>query len=299
MSQSVLFVINPIAGGGNLDIEEDIRACCSQTNFLPHYYETTGKGDLLKIKDRIRKTKPSAVFACGGDGTVNMVGRLLAGKEQPLGILPSGSANGLAAELGITTDLERSLRAFNNRQVLNIDILRINREHLCFHLADVGANALLIREFEKGSGRGQLGYFVGFLKRIFKRVVTTAEIRFQDQSISRRIEMIVFANATRFGTGAVINPEGEINDGRFELCIFRPFPRRHIPALALDFFRGTINHSKYVEIIPATQASVGLARPLPIQVDGELLPAAREIKVELHPQKLKVIVPRSESASLF
>lgn len=105
--------------------------------------------------------------------------------------------------------------------------------------------------------------------------------------------MITFANARKYGTGALINPNGKVDDGRFEICVFEPYPRWQLPHLTYLFFTGRLNNSKYVEILSTTKGTISLAKPQPLQVDGEMIGETTEITVELHPDKLQLIVPET------
>ena len=100
--EKILFIINPVSGGKEKqDWETSIRDFFKD---LPHQVEifiTTGKDDFVSITHHIETLQPQKVVAVGGDGTVKMVAEILREKSIVLGILPAGSANGMAKELNI------------------------------------------------------------------------------------------------------------------------------------------------------------------------------------------------------
>lgn len=256
--------------------------------------ETTGEGDLERINTLIQEEKPETVVACGGDGTVNLVARALLGTPVNMGILPLGSANGLATELCIPENVPGALDVLLKGQPLPLDGLLINGKHHAFHLADAGYNARLVQEFESGDQRGQLGYARSFLRVARNRPLAKFKIRTDQKTFSRRSVMATFANARRYGTGAIVNPDGRTDDGQFELCLFLPWPRWYLVWMSVLFFIGQIDKSRYVKIIPCRTLQLEVDRPMPLQVDGELVGEARSISVEVLKDKVQVLRPAED-----
>ncbi|MFN7117444.1 MAG: diacylglycerol/lipid kinase family protein, partial [Saprospiraceae bacterium] len=227
------------------------------------------------------------------DGTINLVGGALLGKMVPLGIIPLGSANGMATELLIPKDVAGSVQVLLEGKIIDMDVLEVNKEHLCFHLADVGFNAKLIQQFDEAPGRGKLTYLWGFLKTIWQKEGVRTLIQTPNRQLKQSIEMITFANATKYGTGALINPQGKIDDGQFEACIFKPYPRWEIPHLTWLFFTGKLDNSRHIRILSTAEIEVVLARAQPLQIDGEVVGEVKKVTVKVHPEKVPVLVPQA------
>ncbi len=270
-----------------------IEQYCPEKNWQYQLLETTGEGDAARIEEAIAGFSPDTAVACGGDGTVNLVSRALLGKECRLGIIPLGSANGLATEFGISKNIEEALDVLDAGKVVTMDALKVNGEHFCFHLSDIGYNAKLIESFEREGARGQLGYARQFLRTMRERPVSKYEVETAGRRFKERAVMITFANARRYGTGAAVNPRGQIDDGRFEVCIFRPWPRWYIFWLGILFFIGRLDESRYVKILSVKDVIVRTALPLPLQVDGELLGERVEVQVEILKEKVETWTPAS------
>src|SRR5687768_5579733 len=93
----ILFVINPVSGGKvKTDWEEQIRNYFRESPHNMDFYLLSGKSDEVSVAHHIESVNPQRVVAVGGDGTVKMVAELLKEKNIPLGIIPAGSANGMA-----------------------------------------------------------------------------------------------------------------------------------------------------------------------------------------------------------
>lgn len=102
---------------------------------------------------------------------------------------------------------------------------------------------------------------------------------------------MTFANASKYGTGAVINPEGKLDDGKFELVIVKPFPRIKLLSIAWKMFTRRLHTSDYVEIISCTKALVISNKKTTLQIDGEIIGKVKEIRLESLPKSLWVMIP--------
>ncbi len=285
----ILFVINHKSGRGNDDslkglIEEQAKS----QNFDAQIYSMTGN-DNEHIRAEIKRFSPSIVAAAGGDGTVKMMAEILAGTKTALAIIPYGSANGMAKELNIT-DIDIALELIHKGKKKLIDLININNE-ICIHLADVGLNARVVKRFEKDPKRGKLTYAKHLFGEMFFLKNYRFQIAYDNKNIRRKGVSITFANASKYGTGAVINPKGIIDDGKFELVIVKPFPRVQLLSIAWKMFMGRLHTSDYVEIISCKEANIISNRKTTLQIDGEVIGKVKEINLSVLPKALTVLVP--------
>jgi len=291
----LLFILNPVAGPEDQEpVQPKISDYCRSNDFPYHITETKGDGnDLQRIREALDQQKPELVFACGGDGTVNMVGQTLMGQNIPLGVLPLGSANGLATELNLPYNVRDCMDVLIHGKTIAMDPLLINQSHYSFHLADVGYNARLIQQFEEMDQRGKIGYAKGFFKVIRDRPV--ANIRYQEDGTwkEKKVIMAVFANARKYGTGAIINPDGKLDDGQFEVILFRPWPRWYFVYLGLLSYLGRIKRSAYVKVLSQKKIHLSTDVPMDMQIDGEPMGSTRKVTVEICPEKVQLKVPDS------
>src|SRR5690606_14830049 len=120
-------------------------------------YQTTGDDDAKHIKDIVEKKSVDRILVAGGDGTIQLVAKAVLDLNIPLGIIPAGSANGLASNFNIPDNLEEQVKIVLGDHFINMDVISVNN-HLCLHIADIGINAHLIKNYENSSMRGKLGY---------------------------------------------------------------------------------------------------------------------------------------------
>lgn len=289
--RKLLFVINPISGGiDKEDLDARIVEFCRNEGIEPHFFHTTGEDDANRIWFLSRELRPDAIVAVGGDGTVNLVGTMLIDKNVPLGIIPQGSGNGLSKDLNIPQDFEEALRMLTACNVHAIDTLEINGKP-SLHLSDLGFNALIVKRFDEGDTRGPAAYawhvareYVGYQPREYE-VVTDGE------TFKGKAFMIAIANANTFGSNAMINPEGMIDDGQFEVCILEEFPKLEGIGILYQLFNGEIHNSLRSRILQCRRAVILNLEREYLQIDGEIIDSPERVEVVIKPGSLKVLLP--------
>src|SRR6185437_3448082 len=153
---------------------------------------------------------------------------------------------------------------------------------------DLGLNGRLIKYFDQSNIRGMWGYVRMLLKILIEGKPVNAHIVADGIDKNFSAYMIVIANATKYGTGAVINPEGSVNDGQFELVVVRKISL--VEFLKLFLKRVPFNPKK-VEIFEATKAVITVKRKTHFQIDGEYLGEINKVSVEIMPAALNILVP--------
>jgi len=284
----ILFIINPISGGKNKNSWE--TAIREYFQDLPHrveMYVLTGKDDTGSVQYRIEKLQADRVVAVGGDGTVSLVAKQILGIPVIMGILPAGSANGMAKELGIPENQKEALDIITGSCIKCCDVIRINDEDLCIHLSDVGLNARLVKYFDESKWRGMWGYARMVIKALLRKRLMSAHIVSDDRDITTSAFMIVIANASKYGSGAMVNPVGDHSDGLFEVVILRKFP-------VLQLFKMLLSYKNFrpenVEIFHTKNVTITLRRRTHFQIDGEYKGKTTQVTATVLPAQLQVLV---------
>lgn len=289
----LLFIINPVSGGKEKhDWEASIREYFKELPHAIEFYVLTGTSDKISIKKYIDTIKPDRVVAVGGDGTVKLLAEMLKETPIPLGILPAGSANGMAKELGIPLKVDEALDVITGGLAKKIDLIRINEEEICIHLSDVGLNAMLVKYFEK-SNRGLWGYGRAVFRILWQKQKLRFSIQTDNEQVKRKAYMVVLANARKYGTGANINPEGNIADGLFEIVVVR---KLNVFEILKALFTNKSFHPDRIEVFSTRQAEVRVQRRAYFQVDGEFLGKTNFVKARILPQILTIMVPIDSDA---
>lgn len=286
----ILFVINPVSGGKEKrDWEEQIRDYFRSSEHNMDFYLLTGRSDKASVKHHIKTVQPDRVVGVGGDGTIKMLAELLQHSKTPLGIIPAGSANGMARELEIPIDVNIALDISVNGTVKPIDVIRINGNEICIHLSDIGMNAMLVKYFEKSKKRGMMGYARAIFRVLWEKRKMYVTIRTDTGTVKRKAYMVVLANARKYGTGANINPDGDVCDGFFEIVVVRKLN-------LIEVFKGIFTdksfHPRRIEVFRTRKARLSSLYRTYFQVDGEFRGKIRDLEAAIEPGCLQVMVPR-------
>ncbi|MEO6637893.1 MAG: diacylglycerol kinase family protein [Ginsengibacter sp.] len=289
----ILFVLNPVSGGKRkIDWEPLIRKYFKERAEVIEFFVLSAEREDGSLRYWFEKFKPDRVVAVGGDGTISLVAKELLGTAMTMGILPAGSANGMAKELEIPEDPEEAIDILVNGKVKCCDVIKINDKDICFHLADFGLNARLIKYFDESPLRGMWGYGRMVLKVLWYKKLVEANIKIDEQDeIHTKAFMIVIANASKYGTGAVVNPDGKVDDGKFEVVIMRKFSLNQLFKMFLSYRNF---NPKKVEILKATKVTIKTKKNTHFQVDGEFKGKIDEVIAEIIPGQLNLVVAKSK-----
>lgn len=288
----VLFVVNNKAGcQKKIDLKNIIKNHAQLNGYFFNQCLMADEDPKRKIAQEIKRYEPNIVAALGGDGTINLISSLIYQTDIKLLIIPSGSANGMAKELQISENFQSCLDLIVNGKTVNLDLLKVN-DQISLHLADVGINARIVKRFQMDNKRGLLTYGKHLFFEAFVLKSYHFEVEFDGQINKYKAVSLTFANATKYGTGAVINPSGKLNDGFFELCIVKPFPKWHILQIAYQMFRNTLKYSEYFEVLRCKKAFIKCSRKTVLQIDGEVIGKIKNINLEILPHVLKVIIDK-------
>lgn len=234
-------------------------------------------------------------IAVGGDGTVNEVARGLLGSGVALGIVPVGSGNGLARALGLPLRPHAALEALEVGVRKRIDVGRLNGG-LFLNVAGTGFDAVVGAAFQRagrdGSRRGFFGYLRLSLAEVFRFRPPALVLEGEGERRELTPFIVTFANGPQYGSGAVINPGGRLDDGRLEAVFFQHTGSvLGIFAAAPRLFLGGLEKARRYGRLSAARFTVTADSPLAIHRDGDPVESAARIEVELAPRALEVICP--------
>ncbi|MFN2439906.1 MAG: diacylglycerol kinase family protein [Chitinophagaceae bacterium] len=286
----LLFFINPVSGGKEkTDWEEKIRAYFKTSPHIMDFYLLTGKNDEISVAHHIKSVTPDRIVAVGGDGTVKMIAELIQNKNLPFAIIPAGSANGMAKELEIPLDVNSALEVALNGEQKSLDAIRINDQEMCIHLSDLGLNAMLVKYFEGYKKRGMWGYGKSIFRVLWAKQKMHTTIKTDNETVKRKAYMVVIANARKYGTGGNINPDGDVSDGFFEVVVMRKI---NLIEIMKGLFTDKSFHPKRIEVFKTKTATLSTLKKTYFQVDGEYRGRVKELKAEILPGVLQIMLPR-------
>jgi len=252
--------------------------------------ETSRHGEDMRVTAKAAASgRFDAVVAAGGDGTVHDVGSGVLGSSTPLGIIPTGTANVFAREVGLPSSPEGVADTLLHGKVRTIPVGQINGRPFLF-VVGIGFDAAAVRYFE-AQGTRQLGQFglVGPVARalLFHRGST---LRVTTDHGRQTAEWIIVTRAQHYAGGLLLSREAGVTQTQFHVARFGghgPLVRlRQLSALAC----GLIRYDPDVTIEAAAWVRIEGEEPTPIQVDGEIL-GALPVDISLHTERLSLIFP--------
>lgn len=282
----LLFIINPGSGSHNIDLKEVITAHFKEKDAEIELFELPKDCSIDKIKTKIEKSNADKVVAVGGDGTLKLVAECLLNSNTPIGIIPAGSANGMAKELDIPTEIEEALQVVESGQAKKIHVIKLNNE-ICIHLSDLGFNAYLVKRFDSLQERGMWGYAKATWHALWNHKRMDVELEIKGKQVKSKAAMVAIANATMYGTGLKINPDGKLDDELFEIIVVKDYS--YLEILKIWFTNLPFNPKK-IEVFQASNVKISSKHKAHFQVDGEYIGKVNEVEASILPAAISVIV---------
>ena len=291
---SVTIIINPISGGAS---PEQARARAQLASAVvgsqgdrAEVVVTEARGHARELAKAAVRRGARLVISWGGDGTLNEVASALAFQDVPLGLVPSGSGNGFARELGVDPRPERAIADAIRAEPRAIDLGEVD-DRLFVNVAGFGFDAHVAAEFDKRGGRrGFAGYAAITARALLTYVPRTYTITTAGGCKASRAILVTVANSAQFGNGARIAPRALLDDGLLDLVVVEERARWrtvcHVPRL----FDGTVERIPGCSIRHVQRATIESDQPLLFHVDGEPVQGEKRARIRVHPAALRVAV---------
>ena len=277
-------VRGPLSSAG----DGQLRAAMTAAGLAAEIHATQSAEQAQQLLAELIAGGHRLVVAAGGDGTIGQVGRQLLGSDVTLGILPLGSVMNIARMLGVPRDLEGAALAIAAGRVAKIDVGEANSE-IFFETASVGLNAAIFREaqqFEEGVKSSPLrAVWAAFRYRPARMTIHLDDGQF----VSTRGLMVTISNGAYTGVAMTVAPEARLNDGRFDVRVFRHFSKlellRHLASITF----GRRRYIPHVSTYRSAAVRIESRHPLPCRADANDL-GTTPLECRVRPASLQVIV---------
>jgi diacylglycerol kinase (ATP) len=294
---SIAVIINPISGtGGRPDIArrraELAAALAAAQGLEAEIFVTERSGHARELTAAVLARGATLVIAWGGDGTVNEVASALAFRNADLGVIPSGSGNGLARELGVPLDSGDAFAVAVAGRSRMIDCGELDGR-LFFNIAGLGLDARVAHEFAAHGlvRRGLLRYLEITARELMRYQADDHTIIADGVIVHARALIVAIANARQYGNGALIAPNARVDDGKLDLVVVPDRPTWQTVLQVPKLFSGRIARVSGVTMMAAVDIEVTSTRQALYHVDGEPFLGAASLRAHAHAQALRVRVP--------
>jgi len=233
------------------------------------------------------------VFAVGGDGTVNAIAARLIDKQVNFGVIPKGSGNGFARNLGFSINTRLAIKQSMDSWSIKIDTGSFNDTPFV-NVAGVGLDAVVAEIFAHKKKRGFSRYVRSSAEGLMSYRPEAYQIDIDGEELFREnIMAIAIANGTQWGYDAKISPQARLTDGLLDVIIVKHFPLIGAGGLIGRLFNGQIYNSRYVEVRQGKHIRIVRQAPGSAQVDGEPFEAGKEISIRVKEKSLNLLVPNT------
>ena len=293
LGRRLLAVWNPSASGGRYRGEVPLMLeALRSLGFRVEEAETKEQGDATSLARRAVAESFDVVCAIGGDGTVNETINGVAGSDVVLSIIPTGTVNVLAMELGIPLEPPDAVRLLAEGNVSWIDLGAAGERYFAL-MAGIGMDAAVVASLNPTMKKAFKE--AAFAVQGLATYLTKEEPRIRVESEERVVEgyFAVFGNASNYGGGFGITPLADMRDGLLDMCVLTD---KSLASTVWYWTAALVNaHLKHpnVEYFRTTRASITTVeegKQVLVQVDGEI---AGELPIECRivPRSLRVVVP--------
>lgn len=243
-------------------------------------------------RSAVQSGRYECVVAAGGDGTIRQVAAALLGGSTPLGIIPVGTANVLAHEIGLELTAGAIARMLLEGPTVRVSCARANAEHFLL-MAGAGFDGRMVAALDHGfkSRIGKAAYagpFIGALVQPMDRLSVTVDHRHHEAS------WVVVANARHYGGRFVMAPRTGIQERGLQAILFKARNRAVLLSQIMSLVLGRLDARAAergdVEMLACSRVSIASQHPVPAQLDGDTF-GTTPLEIEAGAAALQLIVP--------
>lgn len=288
--EHIVVIVNPATRGNAVRLVDLLRSAAPRHVVLDvHFTEHPGHGSELARKALDGAT---TMVAIGGDGTVSEVAGALRGSGIPLGIVPGGSTNIVAQELGIPTNIRRNVEMlFGKHKIISIDV-GICGERVFLHMAGAGFDSAFFSLTDPNLKRrvGWLAYLPAAV-RALNRDPFRLSIWTPDTKIDVDSPLVLVANGA-----SIINPRFRLNslirkdDGLLDILVITATTPVQLARVLARLATLQLERSPYLIHVTASEVSIASDPTIEVQLDGDVVERT-PVVFTVDPQAVRLIVP--------
>jgi len=252
--------------------------------------ETLRRGHAQELASQVPASDYDRIVVSGGDGTINEVMNGLTPESPPVAIIPRGTANVLAAEIGLGDDAKEIARTIVNGEPRQISLGEINGRKFSL-MAGVGFDARVVATVSPSLKRalGKGAYVVATLRQFLRGGI--GRFRVLVDGTAYEAASVVVANAHYYGGKFVCAPEARLESPILQVCLFERSSRIFVAIYALALLLGFLPRVPGFRILPATRIEIHQPHGAEIQSDGDFV-GVTPAQVGITPRAVWLVFPR-------
>jgi diacylglycerol kinase family enzyme len=292
----VTVIINGSAGNGHdEDAARDLGAKFRAIGFEPAITVAKSGEQMIETARRALDNKAGLVVAGGGDGTINAVASVLTGSGVPFGVLPLGTLNHFAKDLGIPLDLDEAVRVLAGGRPMKVDVGEVNGR-IFLNNSGLGLYPDIVHDREKQQrrfGRGKwLAAFWASVSALRRYPFLSIRLVADGERLARRTPFVFIGNNEYTMQGLSIGERARLDGGKLSLYVAQRPGRLGLLRFALRALRGTLAQERDFDVLLTQEMEIETRRAhLRVATDGEVTVMNTPLRYRVRPGALTVIVP--------
>lgn len=290
---SPYIIHNPVAGTSDPERVKEILCRVLKERGLDYkVYQTKAEDSISEIARAAVAEGYQAIWAVGGDGTASAAANGLIGGQANLGIIPTGSGNSLARELGIPLDVEQACLALvNEPRIRRIDAIQVEDSHyLLWVSVGIGSETMARTRRSEKRALGRLAYLITGLRLMISRAIWPFEVIVDGKTIRVRSTEVIAANAGIIGYRTLRwGQQVKVDDGQLNLCYVKVTT---VKDLLLALWGAAAQRQDQVPELGCLSAQeeilISCATPLPVEGDGEVI-GTTPVRLKLVPEAISIL----------
>ncbi|HEY5158568.1 MAG TPA: diacylglycerol kinase family protein [Anaerolineales bacterium] len=261
-----------------------------------------GPGHIIELAEQAARQGFSPIIAAGGDGTIGEAVNGLAHAAEsekdllgPLGILPLGTANDMAYNLSLPTDLQAAVKIIKTGNTRRMDIGKVNDRYFANNSAAGLEPYVTTKQIRITWISGILRYLVAAVWAIMERPKWVANIKWDDGEYNGPVSLVTIGNGSRSGGVFYMIPHADPFDGKLTFVYgYRSTRRAMLSTLprAMKPAAGSYVEMEGIFEQNATWIKIHLENPSPAHTDGELFSdAIQDLEYHIYPGRLQILMP--------
>jgi YegS/Rv2252/BmrU family lipid kinase len=304
--KNITVIYNPVAGARNGSLLHDVCDELMNQGIDVVMRETSARGDGQKIASEILKKvelgqdKTEAIIAAGGDGTIAEVANALVANQKkqgtilPLGIIPLGTANVLAIEIGLKKRAKDIVQALAEGKTKDLYATQIENAYF-YVMSSIGFDAEVVENvnLRLKSKLGKLAYVIEAIKQAFLSSKAPLYTIIADDKEYDCYSAII-CNGRFYAGKFLLNPDADVSEPFLHVCLLQKTGLFSLLKYAIGFICGSLHKMKNVQFVKANNLKVKGNPNLPMEIDGDkgiYVPNSGELKVSVFDKPIKIIVP--------
>ena len=293
-TQCVSVIFNPVSGQSDPEERKQlITDAFAQHNCTCQFSATTKEIGAKALAEQAVREGAKRIVVSGGDGTVIAAISALVGTGIPVAVLPAGTGNLLALNLGIPLTLPEAVPLALTGSPFALDLARTDTGHHFAIMGGIGMDAQIIKDADRSS-KNKLGIFAYFLataKNLARRRIPVRIYLDEKPPISRRAKSVLIANMGKMTGGLEAIPNALPNDGLLDVGVLRTRTAGEWLRLLGHILRRKAHEDPGLDVYQARTVRIQTRFSQPVQFDGEEGGHTTDLTIEVLPDAVHILIP--------